>query len=124
MDITTYVCRAEKCYRGVVARGLCDTHYRVEFRQERPLYTTWLNIKQKCYNKTNISYRFYGARGIKVCERWRKNYHAFIADMGERPPGMVLDRIDGDGDFNPFNCVWAPRKQVYARTVTGARYNS
>lgn len=75
------------------------------------LYGVWTNMKQRCYDSANKSYEYYGGKGIKVCERWRNSFEDFLADMGERPKGYTLDRIDGTGDYKPLNCRWASRKQ-------------
>jgi hypothetical protein len=61
---------------------------------------------QRCHNQKSQKYRFYGARGIAVCERWR-TYKNFRADMGERPEGMLLERIKSDEGYCPENCKWA-----------------
>src|SRR4051812_7666791 len=74
-------------------------------------YQTWLDMKSRCYNPACRTFKYYGARGIEVCERWRDSYTTFLADMGRRPPGLSLDRIDNDGHYEPSNCRWATRSE-------------
>ena len=70
-----------------------------------PTYSCWANIKSRCLNPNHPRYKNYGGRGIKIYDSWL-DYENFLRDMGEKPYGQVLVRIDEDGDFEPSNCYW------------------
>lgn len=73
-------------------------------------YVSWRRMLARCYDKKRPGYPMHGGRGIKVCRRWRK-FENFLADMGEIPQGLTLDRIDNNGNYEPSNCRWATGKQ-------------
>ncbi len=75
-----------------------------------PLYHLWYTMIARCHNPTHAAYRYYGARGVQVCERWRESFEAFAADMGARPAGLELDRIDPMGHYEPGNVRWMNRR--------------
>lgn len=75
-----------------------------------PTWKTWRLMKRKCYEKTFAAYPDYGAKGIIVCDRWLESFQNFFDDMGERPTGMTIDRIDSKKGYDVGNCRWATNK--------------
>lgn len=73
-------------------------------------YNCWASMIQRCTNPKSGGYRWYGARGIAVCEAWR-DFRRFLSDMGECPPGLSIDRIDPSGNYEPGNCRWATQQE-------------
>ncbi len=82
-------------------------------------YERWSAMKQRCYDPSCPNYKRYGARGIKVCDRWLASYSNFIADMGRRPSSRhSLDRINNDGHYEPGNCRWSTKSEQGRNTRT------
>jgi len=128
------VCSIEDCNHKYKGRGLCDMHLwrlrnngslstiRVidKTRSGHELSNTYLSMNQRCSNPNAPNYKYYGGRGIRVCKRWLgfNGFQNFCSDMGNRPNGMTLDRIDNDGNYEPGNCRWATWQQQRANQRT------
>lgn len=80
-------------------------------RSKDPLYRVWRAMINRCHNPNQVSWPNYGGRGIVVCERWRSSFANFISDMGERPLGASLERLDNDRGYEPANVVWASKSE-------------
>lgn len=75
-----------------------------------PTWNSWCSMRRRCSCQKATQFRYYGGRGIRVCEQW-SSFSQFYADMGPRPADKTLDRIDNDRNYDPSNCRWATRKQ-------------
>ena len=80
-----------------------------------PTYISWVGMMQRCNYVGHAKYALYGGRGITVCERWHE-FENFLADMGERPIGKSLDRIDSNKGYSPENCRWSTKSEQMRNT--------
>lgn len=101
------------------------THGHYLHGKPTPTYVTWQSMRQRCNNPYAASYSAYGGRGIKVCPEWDSSFPKFLSDMGKRPEGCTLDRIDVNGDYCKSNCRWATVKEqaLNMRVTTLLEFN-
>ena len=116
-------CSVNGCKNNLLAKGFCSTHYRrnalygsphvVMNRRhgmiDTPTYKSWANMKDRCLRKANKEYRWYGGKGITVCDRWL-HFIEFFEDMGVMPDGYSIERIDTEKGYFKENCKWIPRR--------------
>jgi hypothetical protein len=95
------------CLQKEVAVSSNTTHG----MKEIPSYNSWRGMKNRCNNPNSEDYKHYGGRGIIVCDRWLNSFENFLEDMGSRPYGYSIDRIDVNGNYELSNCKWATSKE-------------
>lgn len=107
----TKSCGCLKRELAVAMGSSSKTHGHARDGARSSTYAIWSTMKARCMNPASADFQRYGGRGITVCARWAESFENFLQDMGERPEGKSLDRIDGNGNYEPSNCRWATNKE-------------
>lgn len=142
-------CKHEDCDKGISKRGYCNAHYlrlirygssyggkkikniscnhidsngtKLDWRHS--LYNTYVGMYSRCYDENNVKYNIYGGRGIRVADRWLGacGFHNFVNDMGNRPKGYSLDRLNSELGYTPSNCKWSSIHEQNANKRTNGK---
>lgn len=111
VSLSTGATKSCGCLGAEMARDRLITHG----KSRTPEYAAWRNMMSRCYDKTNIGYHNYGGRGIVVCDAWHE-FEMFLSDMGVRPEGMSIDRINNNIGYSKSNCAWSNKEQQCSNT--------
>jgi hypothetical protein len=125
-SLTSGSTRSCGCLREeLTRRGFTYKHGHTSKKGDSPEYQSWHSMKGRCRNPNDSAWQWYGARGITICARWN-SFSNFLADMGPRPKGKTLDRIDSSKNYEPVNCRWATAKEQAAnrRPARNAKFTA
>ena len=103
--------RQNECAKKNRPKWIANAKAKHDASPYRQTLRAWKLMKRRCYDQKCDKFQYYGGRGISVCQRWLDSFDNFIADVGLRPPGLTLDRIYNDGNYEPGNVRWATHSQ-------------
>ena len=104
------------CYRKDNTTALMTRHGHSKRGNVSKTYMVWQSMINRCNRPTSKDFKYYGARGIQVCVRWTDSFELFLLDMGEKPDGLSIDRVNNDGNYEPSNCRWATATEQQANS--------